>query len=355
MQPGRNWATVDTWVPRRAWTIIGPDTFHSTETREPGRHHQTEIDINQILDFFLRISFVIFYQIMTSLTRLGRFIILINICLCSTESTEAEDPVLVLTDGDFGDVVGSTRYIMVEFYAPWCGHCQSFAPHYTQAALALREANSEVKLAKLDAVAETKTAGTLDIKGFPTFKFFRNGKPIDYSGARSSEAMVEWIQKKISKGITEITKPGELQYISEEEDVFVVAYTSKDSDAYSILKEVNDELEDVKFFVVSEPELMKEYHQSPGTIMIMKTFDDKTSYFKETLTKEKLTIFIQREILPLVIEFSQENAFKIFESPIQKHFIFMSDKADKGHKDTLRDVSRLHLLHSQQEIFSSFV
>ena len=89
----------------------------------------------------------------------------------------------------------------------------------------------------------------------------------------------------------------------------------------------------------------------------MKTFDDKTAYFKETLTKEKLTIFIQREILPLVIEFSQENAFKIFESPIQKHFIFMSDRADKGHKDTLRDVSQLHLLHLTgnicHEIFSS--
>ena len=286
---------------------------------------------------------------MTSLTRrLGRFIILLNICLCSSEVTEAElpdvaDPVLVLTDGNFGEVVGSTKYIMVEFFAPWCGHCQSFAPQYSQAALALREAGSEVRLAKVDAVAETATAGSLDIQGFPTFKFFRNGRPIDYSGPRSGEGMVDWINKKISTGVTEISQPGELQYISEEEDVFVVAYTSKDSDAYQVLKEVNEEVEDVKFFVVSEPELMAEYHQSPGTIMIMKTFDDKTSYFKETLTKEKLTIFIQREILPLVIEFSQENAFKIFESPIQKHFIFMSDKADKGHKDTLRDVSQLYI------------
>ena len=203
-----------------------------------------------------------------------------------------------------------------------------------------------MQLARVDAVTETGTAGTLDIRGFPTFKFFRNGKPIDYSGARSSEGMVEWINKKISTGITEINQPGELQYISEEEEVFVVAYISKDSDAYQVLKEVNDVIEDVKFFVVCEPELMAEYHQTAGTIMIMKTFDDKTAYFKETLTKEKLTIFIQREILPLVIEFSQENAFKIFESPIQKHFIFMSDRADKGHQDTLRDVSQSYIYYN---------
>merc|ERR1712062_431614 len=57
---------------------------------------------------------------------------------------------------------------------------------------------------------------------------------------------------------------------------------------------------------------------------------------------------IQREILPLVIEFSQENAFKIFESPIQKHFIFMSDKADKGHKDTLRDLRIMAREHREE-------
>ena len=111
-------------------------------TSQAGRHHQTEIDINQILDFLPRISFVIFHQIMTSLTRLGRFIILINICLCSSsESTETrtetsgdsgEEPVLELTDVNFVTVVGSTRYIMVEFSSPSCGHCRSFAPQYRQ-------------------------------------------------------------------------------------------------------------------------------------------------------------------------------------------------------------------------------
>ena len=151
--------------------------------------------------------------------------------------------------------------------------------------------------------------------------------------------MVEWINKKISSGITEITKPGELQYISEEEEAFVVAYISRDSEVFTVLKEVQSEFEDVKFFIVSEPELMKEYHQSEGTIMVMKTFDDKNSYFKETLTKEKLTTFIERELIPLVVEFSQENAAQIFESQIQKHFIFMSDSEDKEHRGRMRDVS----------------
>ena len=268
-------------------------------------------------------------------------IFVMNIFALSIETEEAEmdDPVVELTDLTFSSTVSETRYMMVEFYAPWCGHCQSFAPQYREAARALRDTQPEVRLAKLDATTEKETAEALDIQGFPSFKLFRNGRPIDYSGERSADGMVDWITKKISSGITEITKPGELQYISEEEEVFLVAYASRDSDVYRVMEEVLREIDDVKFFIVSDPELMKEYHQNEGTVMIMKTFDDKTSYFKETLTKEKLTKFIQREILPLVVEFSQENAVKIFDSPIQKHFIFMSDSEDSRHKDTLRDVS----------------
>ena len=266
--------------------------------------------------------------------------IVLNI-LAASDETEMEDLVVELTDETFSTMVSETRFMMVEFYAPWCGHCQNFAPQYSEAARSLKDSQTEVKFAKLDATSQRETAEMMGIEGFPAFKLFRNGKPIDYSGERSAAGMVEWIKKKVTIGITEITKPGELQYISEEEEIFLVAYASRDSDVFRVLEEVRGEVEDVKFFLVSDSELMKEYHQNEGTIMIMKTFDDKISYFKETLTKEKLTTFIQREILPLVVEFSQENAVKIFDSPIQKHFIFMSDSEDSRHRETLRDVSRI--------------
>ena len=82
------------------------------------------------------------------------------------------------------------------------------------------------------------------------------------------------------------------------------------------------ELEDIKFFVVRDPELMKEYHQTDGSIMVMKTYDEKSSYFKEILTKENLKNFIMRETMPLVVDFSASNAEKIFDSKIRNHFIY---------------------------------
>ena len=112
----------------------------------------------------------------------------------------------------------------------------------------------------------------------------------------------------------------------------------RESETFKIFESVFYELDEVKFFLVADPTLMKEYHQPDGSIMVMKTFDEKHTYFTESVTKENLKNFILREILPLVVEFSPENADKIFDSKIRKHFIFMSDKDAGRHHEMMKNV-----------------
>lgn len=101
------------------------------------------------------------------------------------EATPAIDEtnIVVLSDGNFSDFVSKHRHVMVEFYAPWCGHCKALAPEYAAAATALRD--EEVVLAKVDATEENELAQRFEVQGFPTVIFLIDGVHKDYTGQRN--------------------------------------------------------------------------------------------------------------------------------------------------------------------------
>lgn len=102
-----------------------------------------------------------------------------------------EKDVVVLTDGNFSDFVDENKYVMVEFYAPWCGHCKALAPEYAAAATELKAAN--VKLAKVDATEENELAEKYEVQGFPTVYLFVDGEHKPYSGQRT-----KWVSTSFS-------------------------------------------------------------------------------------------------------------------------------------------------------------
>lgn len=78
----------------------------------------------------------------------------------SSGSADDKD-VVKLTDNNFAEVVLASEDIwLVEFYAPWCGHCKNLAPHWASAASQLK---GKVRLGALDATAETVTAGKFQV------------------------------------------------------------------------------------------------------------------------------------------------------------------------------------------------
>ncbi|KAB8073914.1 thioredoxin-like protein [Aspergillus leporis] len=102
----------------------------------------------------------------------------------------------MLTDSTFKTTIGGDKDVLVAFTAPWCGHCKSLAPTWeTLAKDFALEPN--VVIAKVDAEAENAkaTAKEQGVTGYPTIKFFPKGSKegIPYSGARSEEALIEFL------------------------------------------------------------------------------------------------------------------------------------------------------------------
>ena len=88
--------------------------------------------------------------------------------------------------------------VIVEFYAPWCGHCKALAPEYEKAASIL---NGVVKVVAVDATQNEKLAQQYQIQGFPTIKVFGADKksPMDYQGPRTADAIVTEGMKSANK------------------------------------------------------------------------------------------------------------------------------------------------------------
>ncbi|KAI8142447.1 hypothetical protein BJV82DRAFT_614932 [Fennellomyces sp. T-0311] len=115
------------------------------------------------------------------------------------------DAVVELTPKNFKQVVIETnKLVAVEFYAPWCGHCQRLAPDWKKAAKNM-DGLAVLGAVNCDEESNRPICGQYDIKGFPTIKIFkpdlkkdkRTGgmikKPQDYPGARDAKSIVDFL------------------------------------------------------------------------------------------------------------------------------------------------------------------
>jgi protein disulfide-isomerase A1 len=117
--------------------------------------------------------------------------------------TEQPDNVYTVVQKTFNEIVhDEERDVLVEYYAPWCGHCKNLAPIYEKLAGEYKGASDKVRIVKIDA-SNNDTPGE-DIKGFPTLRLYpagKNKKGIEYEGDRSIESLRAFIKKNGTHGV----------------------------------------------------------------------------------------------------------------------------------------------------------
>ncbi|XP_039499164.1 thioredoxin domain-containing protein 5 homolog [Drosophila santomea] len=86
----------------------------------------------------------------------------------------------------------------IKFYAPWCGHCQKLQPTWEQLATETHQAQSTVKIAKVDCTAPENKQVCIDqqVEGYPTLFLYKNGqRQNEYEGSRSLPELQAYLKK----------------------------------------------------------------------------------------------------------------------------------------------------------------
>ncbi|KAB0796262.1 hypothetical protein PPYR_10323 [Photinus pyralis] len=271
------------------------------------------------------------------------FLVLTLTASCRGE-VELEDGVAVLTDDTFDEYIGSRDYVLVEFYAPWCGHCKSLAPEYAKAAQILSEAESPITLAKVDATQQNALAEKYKVSGYPTLKFFKNGSPIPYTGGRVAEGIVIWLNKRIGPSAQDLKSPEDTKALIDQNEVVTVGFFKDQSSANAaVFLEMADSNDEMVFGITSDEHVFKQYSAKNGDIFLFKKYDDKLVQFKGELNAENLKRFLEDASRPLVSEVTIASARKLFSSEI-KHFLLLilskSNEKSSKYVEALRSIAK---------------
>jgi protein disulfide-isomerase-like protein len=213
----------------------------------------------------------------------------------------AQAGVVDLDDSNFTSFLAQHPYTLVEFYAPWCGHCKALAPEYEK--LGELAEGKQFTIAKVDATVAEKSAGGYEVEGYPTIKFIANGFPIDYKGGRNANDMLEWLESFFTSKIEALTEVQVKEKIGSEDFLLVQGASAEQLQTLEVANFVD---EAVKYYSLADGEYRVTLHLKK---------DSKVLDFTGELNVKDLTAWTIQNSLPVVVPLNSEGQTRaIFEN-----------------------------------------
>jgi len=217
-------------------------------------------------------------------------VLLATVVACSAFYENSED-VVELNEKNFAsNVIGSDHVWVVEFFAPWCGHCKHFAPEYARAA---KNLHGIVHVGAVNCDDQKQICGAFGIQGFPTVKMFPwstvpvpNGEPgqvmkepTDYNGQRTASSVAKAAIDMLPNFVHKVDQPSEEKFLDDPLGK-VLLFTDKRS-VPTLFKALALEYRNrLKFGWIknTEKELVEKYGVENFPTVLVQKKDDTTFY-----------------------------------------------------------------------------
>lgn len=245
--------------------------------------------------------------------------------------------VVVLTESTFDSEISDSSLTLVEFFAPWCGHCKSLAPNFAKAATALK---GTAKLASVDCTVEKDLCSRFGIQGFPTLKVFRNSgdinKPADYQGGRSDSDIIKYITKQTEPSYVVLDSDAAVDSFNAKEGVEILGIFSslEGEDAKAFLAAAEELRNDYSFGVTTLASAGSKFGVSAPALVLFKNEGDSEVHVgtsaAELTNAAAMKQWIQGEAFELVGEIGPENFQKYLDRGFPLVWSFVDYKPESA-------------------------
>lgn len=244
--------------------------------------------------------------------------------------------------------VESSDFAMVEFYAPWCGHCKAFEPVYEEVAEKVDEHLTGVKVAfgKMDAIANAEVAKDNGVKSYPHIAWYVRGRRVTvYRRERKTDAVYTWIKRKTTDVCRDVedfeTARKPLTFGNSKSVVVAVLSEGTGTLRRDLNSAMSDAPDDVACAILTDHAAVSTIDFEPPYLLMIRSADDVISSDmpaqRTHLNFKGIKKWIAIHSLPLVVPFSEETAKSIFSGDINLHLIAFADSTDDANYKEFMD------------------
>ncbi|OBT66300.1 hypothetical protein VE03_04327 [Pseudogymnoascus sp. 23342-1-I1] len=222
----------------------------------------------------------------------------------------------------------------VKFYAPWCHHCQTLAPIWTELA---KEMEGKLNIGEVNCEEHKALCKEAKTQGYPTLAFFSRGERVDYDGLRGLGDLTRWADSaiKISEGVMDVTAAEFKELEKTEEVIFVYFYdhatTTEDFDALD--RVVLSLIGQATLVKTKDPEMYERYKITTWPRLIVSR-DGRPTYYTALAPDDMrdyrgVLQWMQSVWLPIVPELLPGNAREIMDGKLVVLAVLTRDRPDE--------------------------
>jgi protein disulfide-isomerase A1 len=209
----------------------------------------------------------------------------------------------------------------------YSGHCKKIDPEYKAAASILAEKNQYI--AKVDATENKNLAERFEVKGFPTLHWFVNGNRQDYTGGRTTDTIVSWINKKTGPP-SDFLECEQVTTKTADAKLNLVYFGDLEGDMYNTFITVAKETDGMMFY--HAPASCAAAHGAQaGSLAFFRTFDESPLHYSGAADAAAIKTFAEESSVPTLIDFSEDYIEPIFGKGKDAIIFFSNDKDSAYH------------------------